>query len=111
MNLYDMSDDAIIKFIAQNLEKIRLSQKITGRELAKKGGFSAQTFSNFLNKNSDIKLSTFIQILKGLKKLELLEKLEYKVTYSPFSNETKLSKRVRSRKIAQKNPIIWGKDK
>ena len=75
MNFETMSDGQIIQNIASFLEKKRLQKRIKAAELAEKGGFSAQTYSNFQNKKTDIRLSTLIQILRGLGELEKLERV------------------------------------
>lgn len=110
MNLENMSDEFIINFIAQNLEKKRLSEKITSEELAEKGGYNSQTYSNFVNKNTNIRMITFIQILRGLGALDILEKIEYKEEFSPYryKNKIALPKRVKTNKGKVINKIKWG---
>ncbi len=69
-----MPDKQIIKTIASSLEKKRLQKRIKVEDLAKKGGFNPQTYSNFLNKGTDIRLSTLLQILRGLGELDEFER-------------------------------------
>jgi len=68
-----MPDDLILKDIAQKIEKKRLAKKIKVSELAKMGGFNPQTYSNFINKNADIKLGTLIRILRAFGELDNFE--------------------------------------
>jgi len=99
MSFKNMSDEQIIKEIANSIEKKRLQKKIKASELAKIGGFNAQTYSNFINKHSDIKLSTLIQIIKALGELDKLESLfNTREVFNPLTNSTKTIKRVRTTK-------------
>lgn len=107
MNINNMNDEQILKFISSNLEKKRLSKKISAEELAKKGGYNSQTFSNFVNRNTNVKISTLIQVLRGLGELDKLQELiEYKTPYNPLESE-KVMKRVRpnTKKITRPK---WG---
>lgn len=109
MNIELMSNEQIIKFIADNLEKKRQSKKITSEELAQLGGHKMQTYSNFINKNTDMKISTLIQVLRGLGELEGLQKLiEYKEPYRPLGGKIDLKKRIRKSSINDDNKIEWG---
>lgn len=108
MNLNNMNDEQISEFISQNLEKKRLSKKISSEELAKKGGYVSQTYSNFINKNTNIRLVTLIQILRGLGELEKLQELiEFKEPYSPLGSNKELPKRIRT-KVTNKTRPKWG---
>ena len=109
MNISNMNDEQIIEFISQNLEKKRLSKKISSEELANKGGHVSQTYSNFINKNTNIRILTLIQILRGLGELDKFQSLiEFKEPYSPLGNNNQLPKRVRrSSKKTIKRPK-WG---
>lgn len=108
MNLSNMNDEQIISFIAQNLEKKRLSEKISSENLAKKGGHISQTYSNFINKNTNIRINTLVQILRGLGELDNFQELvEYKEPYSPLNTKTELPKRIRKNKVVT-NRVKWG---
>ena len=112
MNLNNMNDNQIIEFIAANLDKKRLSKNIVTEDLAKKGGHVSQTYSNFVNKNTNIRISTLIQVLRGLGELDKLQKLvEYKIPYSPLSNNVELPKRVRKSVDKNGDRPLWGDEK
>lgn len=114
MNLSTMNDQQIIEFIADNLEKKRLSNEISADDLAQKGGYNAQTYSNFINKHTNIKVSTLIQIIRGLGELDSFQQLiEYKKSYSPMGvSNTKLPKRIRNHKKQNiSNRPKWGDEK
>lgn len=113
MKLSNMNDEQILEFISTNLEKKRLAKPITSESLADKGGHVAQTYSNFVNKNTNIRVSTLIQILRGLGELDRFQAcIEYKEPYVPSKNNTSLPQRIRKkvdRKVA-KRPL-WGDEK
>lgn len=114
MNLSTMNDQQIIEFIADNLEKKRLFNEISAEDLANKGGHNAQTYSNFINKHTNIKISTLIQILRGLGELDSFQQIiEYKTSYSPMGvSNTKLPKRIRNHtKYNISNRPKWGDEK
>ena len=84
-----------------------LGQK-QAEELANKGGCNKQTYSNFISKGTDIRLGTFIDILRGIGELENFQKLvEYKEPYSPLGNQTKPQKRVRKTNTPKEKQIEW----
>lgn len=108
MNFETMSNNQIIEFISKNLDQKRVSKKQTAAELANKGGCNKQTYSNFISKGTDIRLGTFIDILRGIDELENFQKLvEYKEPYSPLGNQTKPQKRVRKTNTPKENQIEW----
>lgn len=108
MNFNTMSDEQILKDIAQRLEKIRVTKKLSIEEMAQKGGYNAQSYSNFLNQNTNIKLSTLIQMLRGVDELEKLQNL-FKIddSYSPMGIKEDQPKRIR-KKNKSNTPIKWG---
>lgn len=112
MNINNINDEQIIEFISQNLEKKRLSKKISSEELAKKGGHISQTYSNFINKNTNIRILTLIQVLRGLGELDKLQSLiEFKEPFSPLGNSSELPKRVRTSIKKTTSRPKWGDEK
>ncbi len=104
-----MNDEQIIEFISTNLEKKRLAKGLKSEDLASKGGHGTQTYSNFINKNTNIKLETFIQILRGLGELDKFQAcIEYSKPYSPMGNNKTLPKRIRQKNKQEKNRPKWG---
>lgn len=96
MSYQEMSDEQILKEIASNIEKKRLRKKIRVTDLANKGGYSAQTYSNLINRNTDIKLSTLVQILRGLGELDKLENLfSIKEPFNPLTRQGATAVRIR----------------
>lgn len=118
MNFNNMSDNEIISTIAKELDKRRVSKNITSEELAAKGGHNAQTFSNFVNQGTNVRLGTIIQIFRGLGELDKLQGVfEHKELISPIalSNQAKMTrvrassaKRRATKVKTEKSFIKWG---
>jgi len=113
MDFNNMSDSEILQEIAKNIDKKRISIEKTSQQLADDGGHNMQTYSNFLNKNTDIRLSTVIQIFRGLDELNQLQKVfEHKEEFSPIKmslKKTNDKKRVSKSKVVKTNTIEWEK--
>lgn len=71
INWYAMSDPAIIQELGQQLRTLRLQKNITQQKMAQKTGLSRITIGE-TEKGRPPSLLTFIQLLRGLNKLELL---------------------------------------
>jgi len=100
MSYQTMSDEQIIQQIANSLDKKRRKKGIASVSLAQKGGHGVQTYSNFINQGKDIRLSTFIQILRGLGELDKLEEmLEDKEVFSPTGKKASIPRRIRTKTI------------
>jgi len=110
MNFSTMSDEQIIKEIAINLEKQRLYKELSSESIASRGGHNMQTYSNFINKGTNIRISTLIQILRGLGSLDEFQKtIEFKQPYSPTGKYEIPKKRIfKNKTSSQKNDIKWG---
>jgi len=95
MSFESMSNEQIVEVIAKNIESKRIHKPISSEELAKKGGHKAQTYSNFINRHTDIRISTLIDIFRGLGELDKLEKaFEHKIPFSPLGIMKKTPKKV-----------------
>jgi putative transcriptional regulator len=81
---YGMSDPAIIKEVGIQLKRIRLRKNMSQLELAKKSGLNRSTISEIENGRTASLLS-FIQVLRGLEKLELFGLLSDGPGISPLS--------------------------
>ena len=83
MNMYKMSDDAIIQTLGAFVKHHRLQQNITQKSLAEKAGINRTTLSDLeLGKRSQ--LITLIQVLRVLHKLHVFESFEVKQQISPI---------------------------
>lgn len=109
MDFKYMNDEQIIQYIASNLEKMRLSKQISADDMAQKGGYNSQVYSNFKNKNVNIKIETLIKMFRGIDELDKLQNaFEYKEPYSPTKSNKPLAKRVRKKKDEEPSGIHWG---
>lgn len=83
MNIYKMSDDAIIQTIGDFVKHHRLQQNITQKSLAEKAGINRSTLSD-LELGKRCQLITLIQVLRILNKLHVFESFEVKQQISPI---------------------------
>lgn len=104
-NWYAMSDPAILKELGQKLKAFRLQKNITQEEMARKIGLNRVTIGE-IEKGRPSSLLTFVQILRGLDKLDLLNAITIVPTVSPIQ-VAKLEKRTRKR--ASTLPVLLNK--
>jgi len=104
-----MTDDDILKDLAEQFEKIRIRKQIKETEIEKTCGISRRTLYNFRQGTTAITLKSFIRLLRGIGELDRLETLLVDSTaYSPISGTDKeLPKRVRDRGGPEKG-FKWG---
>jgi len=95
-NWYTMSDSAILKELAVFIKQVRLRKNYKQNELAEKAGIHRVTLSEFENGGRSISLLTFIELLRALNELELLEAFKTQTTISPLEM-AKLEARKRQR--------------
>ena len=110
VNIYKMSDDAIIQTIGDFVKHHRLQQNITQKNLAEKAGINRTTLSDLeLGKRSQ--LITLIQVLRILNKLHVFESFEVKQQISPIKlAEMEMKKRQkasRQDKNTKTNKTDW----
>lgn len=104
IQVYSKSDLQYIKQIGDFIKKTRLAQKRTQQELADDAGVNRGTLVQ-IEKGNPVGLLTFIQLLRALKKLELLGHFEYREELSPLKMaalQEKKPSRVRNRNIPHK---------
>jgi transcriptional regulator with XRE-family HTH domain len=83
INIYKMSDDAIIHSIGDFVRHHRLQQNITQKDLADKAGINRTTLSD-MELGRRCQLVTLIQVLRILNKLHVFESFEVKQQISPI---------------------------
>ncbi len=110
VNIYKMSDDAIIQTIGYFVKHHRLQQNITQKSLAEKAGINRTTLSDLeLGKRNQ--LITLIQVLRILNKLHVFESFEVKQQISPIKlAEMEMKKRQkasRQDKNTKTNKTDW----
>ncbi len=108
---YGMSDLAILSQLGKYIHDVRLSKNKTQQELADAAGINRSTLVQF-EKGKGANLLTFIQVLRALDQLQLLQNFHYKMELSPMKLaelEQKMRKRARnnSSNNKEKNSSTW----
>ena len=80
---YGMSDNAIIREMAAFVKQCRLKKNYTQTGLSEKAGISRSTLSDFEHGNP-VSLTSFIQLLRALNQLELLNDFTERTVISPL---------------------------
>ena len=111
-----MSDSAILKELAVFIKQVRLNKNYKQSELAEKAGIHRVTLSEFENGDRSISLLTFIELLRALNELELLEAFKTQATISPLvMAKLEANKRVRAssprKKATKKKSLPLNKKK
>jgi len=99
-----MSDTAIISTIGSFVKNKRLEQNMTQAQLAEKAGINRATLSLFEN-GVNCNLITFIQILRVLKLLHMLNDFQFTNELSPIQL-AKIEKAQKIRATGKKKNII-----
>lgn len=107
---YTLSDNAILKELAGFIKQLRLRKNYKQNELAQKAGIHRVTLSEFENGERSISLITFIELLRALNELELLQAFKPQTTISPLEMvklEAKKRKRASGprKKVTRKKPF------
>lgn len=84
MDLYALTDNAILEQIAKTLRNCRLEQNISQKDLAKKSGVSLSSIIS-LEKGQSVSLATFIPLLRSLNALHFLDRLTAEPEISPIA--------------------------
>ena len=82
-NWYSMSDAVVVKTLCQSIKQLRLNKNISQDELAERSGISRITISR-MESSKAINLLTFVQLLRALDNLELLNNLVVEPEISPI---------------------------
>lgn len=102
---YGMGDNAILKELATFIKQLRLKKNYKQNELAEKAGIHRVTLSEFENGERSISLLTFIELLRALNELELLETFKVQATISPLQMAKLESKKRQRASSARKRPV------
>jgi transcriptional regulator with XRE-family HTH domain len=92
---YSMSDDAILGLLGAQLKQMRLNSNLTQQQLSGMSGLSRSTISEIENKGWGT-MTSFVQILRALQKLELFNYFSTEALVSPIQI-AKLKGKVRKR--------------
>ena len=80
---YATSDPALLQIMGHYLQQVRLSQNKTQQAIAEAAGINRTTLV-FLEKGKGGTMLTFVQVLRALKQLHLLEHFSYNTEPSPL---------------------------
>ena len=106
MNFQLMTNEQILEALGNQFEELRIQKRVQNKEIINKGGASKDAINNFRHHNGDIKLSSLINILRGLDELDRLQKLLKTTTeYSPTLQGKKIPKRIYKKK---NKDFKWG---
>lgn len=102
MDWLGMSNQAILRQLGVFLKETRLRKNMTQSDLAVKAGIHRVTLNEFeLGKRGS--LSSFIQVLRALNELELLDVFKVKTTISPIAMAKMEAKK---RKRASRSSLV-----
>jgi len=82
-NWHAMSDPAILEVLGNFIQQTRLQQNKTQQQVAKAAGLNRSTIVQVENSGGGTLLS-FIQILRALEQLHLLQSFEFRQQISPL---------------------------
>ncbi len=100
-NIHAKTDDAILKFIGKYIHTERLRQNKSQEQVALEAGISRSTLS-LLERGEVVKLDSFLQVLRVLNSLHLLEVFQVKEQISPIEY-AKIKKKERKQASPRKN--------
>jgi putative transcriptional regulator len=109
INWYTLSDPAIIEELGKQLKRMRLKSNLTQQALADRCGLFRSTISEIENGRVGSLLS-FVQLLRGLNTLELLDAFVVKEEISPLmvaEQQAKMRKRASSKNKKDKPESEW----
>ncbi len=100
---YGMSDPAILEILGNFIQKTRLNRNKTQQEISDFAGINRSTLVQ-IEKGNGSTLLSFIQVLRALEQLHLLEAFEVKQEISPLQlAKIEMEKRQRASKKATPN--------
>jgi transcriptional regulator with XRE-family HTH domain len=96
-----MSDKALTQYIGRFIKHQRMEQQKTQEELAKAAGISRSTLS-LLERGETVTLATFIQVLRVLDVLHLLDAFSVQETISPMMLAEKEQAKYKRKRVRNK---------
>lgn len=94
------TDDGILDAIGQSIKEHRLERNLSQAQVAAAAGISRSTLS-LLERGEDVRLSTFIQVLRVLDLLHLWDHFQYREQLSPLAiARAQHGKRYRARPVS-----------
>ena len=104
-----MTDEDVIRNLAEQVEKIRIAHQLKESEIEESAGISRKTLYNFRQGATGISLKNFIRLLRALGEADRLQRMFTDLeSYSPLrENEPEFRKRVRG-KQKRSGDFKWG---
>jgi predicted transcriptional regulator len=104
-----MTDEDIIRDLAEQVDKIRIEHHMKETEMEESAGISRKTFYNFKQGSTGTSLKNFIRFLRAVGELERLKLMfPESESYSPrVKNQIELPKRVRDKRKPD-DDFQWG---
>ena len=108
VSFQNKSNTQIINELAKLVDTMRLKRGLQQKEMQQKGGIPVSNYDRFVNTQSDIRMSSFIGILRAFDKLDAFEKLFEDAEFLSIVEDKKpLPKRI-SKKTTKK--VAWKDD-
>lgn len=95
-----MSDDALARHIGEFIRHHRMAQQKTQDELSRDAGISRSTLS-LLERGAPVTLASFLQVLRVLDQLHVLDAFEVKEQVSPLTL-ARLQKKMKRTRVRSK---------
>ena len=108
MNWQEMADPAIVEKIGKNLRQMRLNKNISQAQLAEMSGINRVTISR-IESGSDTTLTTVVQILRALGRLDIFNVFVEEAQISPLQ-VLKMKKKLRQRASSPRKQSGFDKD-
>lgn len=109
-NINAMSDDAIVANLGEFIKHHRLEQNKTQSQVAEQAGINRLTLIEF-EKGKRISIITFIQLLRALNLLHMLEQFKINPQLSPIQlaemEQAKRKRATRTKKTSKKTKSNW----
>ena len=98
-NVYELNTPDICAEIGKKLKNIRINANLTQKQLSEKSGISLMTISGFESGRSQVSLVTFIQLLRALEYMEMIE--QHFMQPDPVSPRQLFKMKRKNRKIVR----------
>lgn len=83
IDIYPLSDLAIIKEVGQNIRNMRLNQNLSQQQLADNAGVDRITIGKLEN-GKPVNMITMVQVLRALQRLDVLSQLLTEPQVTPY---------------------------
>jgi transcriptional regulator with XRE-family HTH domain len=112
MHYNTMSDEDVLRDLAEHVENIRIARRMKESELEAAAGVSRKTLYNFRKGATGLSLRNFVRLLRALGEADRLQRLFPEAeSYSPRGmSEPEAPKRVRDRRPPE-GGFQWGDEK